>query len=62
MTKAQWKAVYDYCEANGCTKLEILKILKANGTIGRDVSLDSLGNYVYGETYADMMEFLEANV
>ena len=62
MTKAQWKAVYDYCEVCGITKWDILKTLKQNGAIDRRDTLDDLGDYVAGETYAEMMKFLEENV
>ena len=62
MTKAQWKAIYDYCETNIISKWDLLEELKQNGTIDRSTNLDELGEYVNGNTYDDMMEFLERNL
>ena len=62
MTKAQWKAIYDYCEEYGITKAQLLKELKANGTVERTAGLEDLGEYVNKNTYNAMIEFLEANL
>ena len=62
MTKAEWKAVYDYCEANMISKYELSKVLKKNGAIAKEDTLEDLGRYIRDHTYDDMMRFLEENV
>ena len=62
MTKAEWKAVNDFCVYNMMSKYELAKELKNNGTIAREGSLADLGRYVREHTYEDMMRFLEENV
>lgn len=62
MTKAEWVAVYKYCEENGCTKAELLRELRSNGTIDRRDTLDDLGDYVRGHTFDDMIRFLEESL
>ena len=62
MTKAQWKAVFDYCRENACTKYELLAELKANGTVDRSTSLEDLSDYTDGNTYDAMKKFLEENI
>ena len=62
MTKAEWKAIYDYCVENMMSKYELMKALKGNGTIARDDTLDDLGRYVRYHTYDCMMSFLVENL
>ena len=62
MTKAEWKAVYDYCEGNMLSRCELLKELKNNGTIRREDSIEDLAEYVRQHTYDDMIRFLEDNI
>ena len=62
MTKAQWKALYDFGRENGYTRFEILAELKGNGTVERSATLEELGDYVNGSTYAAMRKFLEDNL
>lgn len=61
MTKAQWKAIYDYCEEYGIPKSALLKELKVNGTVSRDTTLEELGDYPENSTYDAMIKFLEDN-
>ena len=62
MTKAQWRAVYDFCREN-CIKVnELLSELRENGTMGQNASLEELSDYTDGSTYNAMKEFLEENV
>ena len=62
MSKAQWKAIYDYCEEYGISRYDMLKDLKANGTVSRDTTLEELGDYTDGDTYDAMIRFLEENL
>jgi len=62
MTKAQWAAIYNYCEENGITKYDLLAELKANGTVDRSARLEDLGEYASGNTYDAMMRFLWGNL
>ena len=62
MTKAQYKAVKDFCEDNGCTVKELLGVLKENGSIDRNTTTKDLGEYAGGSNYESMLKFLEANV
>ena len=62
MTKAQWCAIYNYCEEYGYTKYGLLDALKANGTVGRSTRLEDLGDHANGNTYNAMMQFLEDNL
>lgn len=62
MTKAQWAAIYNYCEEYGCTKYDLLNALKANGTVGRSTRLEDLGEYANGNTYDAMAQFLGDNL
>ena len=62
MTKAEWKAVYDFCIENMMSKYEMMLDLKQNGTIDREDTLEDLGRYVRHHTYEDMMRFLEENI
>jgi hypothetical protein len=62
MTKAEWRAVYDYCEYIGLTKAELLRELQNNGTIDRGATLEDIGDYVRSNTYDDMIRFLEENL
>lgn len=62
MTKAHWAAIYNYCEKHLITKWDLLEALKENGTVERNTKLDELGDYVNGNTYDDMMCFLERNL
>jgi len=62
MTKAQWKAVYDFCNQYGFeTPHELLKHLKRNGSVDIYDKLENLGEYAIGESYDGMMEFLDVN-
>lgn len=62
MTKAEWKAVYDYCEEYNIPMSALLKELKGNGTIDRGDTLEDLGMYVRHHTYDDMIKFLEESL
>ena len=62
MTKAQWKAIYDYCEEYGISRATMLVELKANGTVNRDTALEELGDYPEDNTYDSMINFLEENL
>lgn len=62
MTKAQWAAVYTFCEDMGLTKWELLNALKNNGTVDRSCKLEELSDYVSGTTYDEMMKWLGDNV
>ena len=62
MTKAQWKAIYDYCNENSISRYDMLKELKANGTVSHDTILEELDEYTDGDTYDAMIKFLEDNL
>ena len=62
MTRAQYKALHDYANEFGYTTREILKELKANGTVAPDCKLDDLGDYVGKGDYATMFNFLADNL
>lgn len=62
MTKAQWKAVYDYCRENCISKYELLAELKANGAVDRKTLLEELSDYTDDSTYDAMKRFLEDNI
>ena len=62
MTKAQWKAIYDYCEYNGIKPWELMKALKETGAIAYYVHLEELGDYEPSGTYDGMMNFLENSI
>ena len=62
MNKAQWKAVRDISEVYGCSTHDILKELKANGAVSRDIKLENLDKCVTGDSYDDMFKFLEGNI
>lgn len=62
MTRAQWKALTDYCTEFGYTRVEVLRELKANGTVDKDTKLDDLGDCVTNKDYDSMLKFLEDNV
>ena len=62
MTKAQWKAIYDYCDAIFCTPRELIKELRENGTVDHSTKLEDLGNCVTKKDYDTMFNFLEAHV
>ena len=61
MTKAQWAAINNYCEENYCTRQELVEALRNNGTVDRSTKLEELGDYAKGDTYEDMLTFLEEN-
>lgn len=59
MTKAQWKAIYDYCEDNGYKNpRELLTALKAANSVDKAASVEELDLYVEGTGYDDMQAFL----
>ena len=62
MTKAEWKAINDYCEENMMSRYEVMKSLKQSGTIARDDCLEDLDRYLRDHTYDAMMSFLLENV
>ena len=62
MTKAQWAALYDYADEVGYTLTEILKELKANGTVEENARYYDLGEYTEDGSYDAMRTFLEANL
>ena len=62
MSKAQWAAIYTFCEDNGITKWELLTVLKNNGTVDRSCKLEELSEYVSGTGYEEMIKFLGDNV
>lgn len=60
MTKAQWKAIYDYCKENGYAKpYELLSELKSVNAVDRQASVEDLGDYADGYNYEGMMDFLK---
>lgn len=62
MTKAQWKAVYDFCRENCISKNELLSALKENGTVDHNALLEDLAGYTEGTSYNAMMQFLENSI
>ena len=62
MTRAEWKAINDYCEENMMSRYEVVKTLKRNGTIARDDCLEDIDRYIRDHTYDAMMSFLLENV
>jgi len=62
MNNKQWAALKDFCIENCCTKYDVLKELKENGTIDQSDTLKRLGYYTNGNTYEDMRRFLEDNL
>jgi len=59
MTKAQWKALFDFIEDLGYTgKYEVLNELKRKGSIKYTDTFDDLGSYDGSGTYDGMMKFL----
>lgn len=62
MTRAEWKAINDYCEENMMSRYEVVKTLKQNGTIARDDCLEDIDRYIREHTYDAMMSFLLENV
>ena len=62
MTKAEWKAVLDFCEENMMSRYELMKALKGIGAVARDDCIGDLGRYVRNHTYDGMMCFLMENV
>ena len=58
MTKAQWRAIYDYCDEFDCTKRELLEELKANGAVDRNAEMEDLGDYPTDTSYDAMLQFL----
>ena len=59
MTKAQWKAIYDYCDNYGISKAGLLRSLKERGSVDRRATLEDLGDYANGLTYDEMIQWLE---
>lgn len=63
MTKAQWKAIYDFCEDNGFyNPHELLIHLKRQGSVDRKDALEDLGEYPENKTYDGMIKFLSEEV
>lgn len=62
MNKHQWAALYTFCEESLYSKWGVLRMLKENGVVDKDTTFDNLGEYVDGDTYDDMMKFLEENL
>ena len=62
MKKAQWAALYDFCEELGYTRAEVLAELKANGTVDKNTRLEDLGEYTTDKTYDAMLKFLADNL
>lgn len=62
MNRAEWKAVYDYCNEYNIPASKLLVELKNNGTIDRRDTLEDLGRYVNKHTYDAMIIFLEENL
>ena len=62
MNSAQRKALRDYAEEFGYSTKEIVQELKSNGMIDAHATADDLGDYTNGNTYDDMMNFLEVNL
>ena len=59
MTKAQWRAIYDFCKENAYERpSEVLQTLKMEGAISRTDTLDDLCDYDESGTYDGMMKFL----
>ena len=62
MTSAQWKAIYDFCDALGCSRTELLKELRACGIIDPKAPIEELGNCVSRKDYDTMLKFLETHI
>ena len=62
MNKAQWAAIYNFCEDMGYTRKELLEELKANGAVEQNARLEDLGYYADGTDYDDMVKFLTDNL
>lgn len=58
MTKAQWKAIYDYCEDNDITTKDLLRELRGAGVMDYNTPLSELGDYPEDKSYDGMKEFL----
>lgn len=58
MNKAQWKAIYDFCEDYGryCAS-DLLKALKSNGTLNFRDTLEDLARLPKNNTYEAMIDF-----
>lgn len=62
MNKAQWKALHDYCEDVGYeNSSELLYDLKRQGVVHKLATVQDIADYVDGNGYDDMYEFLVAN-
>lgn len=61
-TKAQWKAIYDFCDAIFYTPRELMAELRENGTIDKSTRIEDLGDCVTKKDYDTMLEFLEAHI
>lgn len=63
MTKAQWKALYDFRDEMGyCGTYEVLTALKSAGAIDRNDTLEDLGDYDESGSYDGMTNFLTENL
>ena len=63
MNKAQWKAIYDFCEDYGCFfASDLLKILKSNGTLNFRDTFEDLARLPKNNTYEAMIDFLTENL
>ena len=61
-TKAQWKAIYDFCDAMYCTPRELIAELRENGTVAPSTKINELGEYVTLKDYDTMFKFLEEHL
>lgn len=63
MNKAQWKAIYDFCEDNGCyCASDLLKALKSNGTLNFRDTFEDLARLPKNNTYEAMIDFLNESL
>lgn len=63
MNKAQWKAIYDFCEDYGYyNPSEILQSLKSNGVLNFRDTMEDLARLPINSTYEAMIDFLNENL
>ena len=63
MNKAQWKAIYDFCEAYVYyIPSEILQSLKSNGVLNFRDTMEDLARLPKNNTYEAMIDFLNENL
>lgn len=60
LSKAQWRAIYQYCEDNGYERPSaLLKDLKDQGAISRQADIHSIADKPKSRSFKAMMNFLK---